>query len=123
MNNQEFFDKAVTHLREQQVKATDLISCYGGCSYTIVVAGRTLHCGVGGTMTQTVLDAVVQAGLNSGAIDYVIKELPEAFELYQCVDRQLLVDTQSLHDGVEPANWEGELLALAARYNLEFTAS
>lgn len=129
MNNQEFFNKSVAHLRKQGCKSisTRATTSTGGvlCTYkTTTEAGAVLMCAVGGVMTPEVL-ADLETSSSSDmyqAIGSIMEKYESARLLFSGVDPMLLRRMQAVHDVHPVSSWEGLFQIAAESYNLEYTA-
>lgn len=116
MTDQEIFDKVVTHLRQQKVRATQWpgsITCYYRTSQGLKCAVGCLipdelynpsfeGCSVGKAWSQRGLDVVLRnIGIDDSQVEF-------------------LRDLQSIHD-TDIANWEDDLEELAVNYHLKYT--
>jgi hypothetical protein len=131
MNNQEFFDKTVAHLRTQKVP------CYvetGGGSNCLYVKktedGKVLHCAVGAHFEPSMLR---EPGF-VGDVDTLFSGHQQIKALFDGVSRPLLKAAQQLHDSASPGSdynagfntfegeaFEQEVHMLAARFGLVYT--
>lgn len=118
MNNQEFFDKAVAHLRKQGRRASN---SQMGCRYRIEVDGVMLACAVGGVMPDDLAREVIAAGLNGSNIHNVRLEMRQVDELFAGVDESLMGAVQDVHDCFEPESWENRFLKVAQDFELTYT--
>lgn len=99
MNNQEAFNRIVTHLRKQGQASRRVISCLGeSCAYR---GEHGMRCAVGVLLTDEFYRASME-GLQvlSDEVSAVIKKaLPD-------VDLMLLDRMQAIHDNYDPHRWE-----------------
>ena len=112
MNNQEFFDKTLAHLRQQGVRSAQGARClYRGPDGT--------KCAIGFHIP----DELYESEMEGKGVGYLITHFPEVQPLFNGVNRYLLSEMQTLHDtwmpyGVE--SMEGRAKAIASEYALTY---
>lgn len=131
MNNQEFFDKTVAHLRKQKVPCFKVHDMGTNCLYVHETPeGKVLHCAVGAHFDPALLTSPGYVG----DVDTLFGEHPQIAALFEGVDRPLLRDAQLLHDSAEDGGrggrgfttfegeaFEAEVKLLASKYGLAYT--
>lgn len=131
MNNQEFFDKTVAHLRKQKVPCFKVHDMGTNCLYAHETPdGQVLHCAVGAHFDPGMLRSWDYVG----DVDTLFGEHPQIAALFEGVDRPLLRDAQLLHDSAEDGGrgdrgfktfegekFEWEVQKLAGKFGLTYT--
>jgi hypothetical protein len=114
MDNQEFYDKSVAHLRKQRRKALLVTTC----------AYRTddgLACAVGGVMPDDLAANVVTTGNNTTSINDLLVENRAVAAFFRGVDTRLIENMQRVHDREEISDWEREFRWVARSFKLTYT--
>ena len=112
MNNQEFFDKTMEHLRKQGVSSARGASClYRGPEGT--------RCAIGFHIP----DDMYNLRMEGAGVSNLLQNYPELKSLFESVTPGLLSEMQTLHDvwldrGVECM--EGRAKAIASEYVLTY---
>lgn len=109
-SNQEAFDKVVSHLLTQnkqcREKGEDV-----GCRYRL----NNLKCAIGALIP----DDLYCESIEGIPIDELILDSPVFAELFQKVDKDLLIWLQKVHDHNKPEKWFDGLLQVAINYELK----
>ena len=115
MNNQEFFDRTVEHLRKQNCQAKDDTDC----KYRTVVDGVTLMCAVGCHLT----DDIYKDTFEGHSIYALMKYSLTVRNLFSGVSIKLIRNMQCIHDNdincVE--EWEEQFKYCAEAHGLIYT--
>lgn len=121
MNNQEFFDASVRHLRQQGERA---INYAKQCVYEMDVGGgRTLMCAVGGVMTPELRQLCRMEGVNGNGARMLRSCLPAADKFFGDVNTELMEHMQIVHDNEPVECWETRFAGVARKYGLVYTES
>ena len=115
MNNQEIFDKVVTHLLTQNEQSLKDGQCYYRTE-------EGLSCAVGCLIPDKLYNSDIEgigltppyASLING-LGPVLKEAGIGKDSYVLLDR-----LQELHDCNEPSTWMVKILRIARQFNLEY---
>ena len=105
MNNQQAFDKMVTHLFTQKCKAEDMA---GRCAYRGV---KGLKCAVGALISDD--------DYNEGFEGKTIREFADDIPSLLHVSTNMLGEMQTIHDAYGCDEWFKECRKVATRYNLD----
>ena len=109
MNNQEFFDKTMEHLRKQGVRSARGTSClYRGPEGT--------RCAIGFHIP----DDMYNLRMEGAGVSNLLQKYPELRSLFESVTPGLLSDMQTLHDTWMPVGMEGRAKAIASKYALTY---
>ena len=106
MNNQQAFDKMVTHLFTQKVQALDT---NGTCQYKV---DNGLKCAVGALIS----DADYNEEFEGSPVHDIIYNIPDLVHL----DIDILTRVQCIHDEFAPKHWFRELSNTCALFNLDY---
>ena len=105
MNNQEFYDKTMAHLRKQKVPSMSMAGD-GACAYRgAVVDGVPTMCAVGAHLP----DSMFAGGIpdwNTESVAELCRTKPEVAQIFEGVDASLMRTMQNLHD--EASNGDNE---------------
>lgn len=111
MDNQEFFDKTVEHLRSQGCKSLDE---HGNlCKYR---AG-TLKCAIGGHIPEDIYDVRFEYK----PIPELCYDEPSIAKLFNGVTMDLMVWMQNIHDAYKVEEWESKFKYVAELFGLVYT--
>lgn len=115
MTKQEIFDKVVTHLLTQKVKAAvfDPETGAEACRYRDDCGNK---CAVGCLIP----DDLYSNAMESLGVGTLLDRYPSLESVLPSEYRTMLWDLQQVHDGHEPDQWTCELKILAAKYGLGF---
>jgi hypothetical protein len=120
MDNQEFYDKSVAHLRRQGAKA--LMNGEGAQGGTCAYRTKDgLACAVGGVMPDDLAAKVVAAGHNTMAIGPLMRSNQDVAKFFRGVERSLIADMQLVHDWCAVPYWEQEFIQIAGNFRLTYT--
>lgn len=120
MNNQEFFDKSVAHLRKQGRTAR----AFRDGDTTVSCMYRTpegLGCAVGGTMPDDLVAKVLASNGNTWRFGLLASDVPEVGTFYRGVDHSLIGRMQQVHDNYEQPEWELRFRRVAGQHDLVYT--
>ena len=106
MNNQQAFDKMVTHLFTQKKQALT----NGQCQYK---TADGLQCAVGALIS----DADYNEEFEGQPVHDIIYSIPDLVHL----DIDILTRAQCIHDEYAPKDWFRELSNTCALFNLDYT--
>lgn len=117
---QEIFDQSATHLLKQNKQAMNGMTCRyradDGCK-----------CAVGGIIPDELYDPVIEARAANWFFETVVGENNHGrtgqirrtiAEYFGFANQRLLMQLQTIHDGVKPPFWKGELTLLAKDFGL-----
>ncbi len=114
MNNQEAFNKIVTHLRKQGQKSvvkhpgrTDDICMYRGLN--------GMSCSVGCLIP----DDIYSPEMEDTNVRALLERFPKVAEHLKDVDLIVLVEMQAVHDRGIPDEWEDKFVSVGARLKLD----
>ena len=110
MNNQEFFDKTLAHLKQQGVRSAGGAKClYRGPNGTSCAIGFHIP------------DELYKSEMEGKGVGNLLGHYPELRPLFKGVSDGLMIELQSLHDnGLGTSYFEGQAERIAARYNLVY---
>ena len=110
MNNQEFFDKTLAHLKQQGVCSARGTSClYRGPNGTSCAIGFHIP------------DELYKPEMEGKSVGNLLGHYPELRPLFKGVSDVLMVELQSLHDnGLGTSYFEEQVEKIAARYHLTY---
>ena len=110
MNNQEFFDKTMEHLRKQGVPSARGTSClYRGPNGTSCAIGFHIP------------DELYKPEMEGKEVGNLLGHYPELRPLFKGVSDGLMLELQLLHDNdLGTSYFEGQAEKIAARYHLAY---
>ena len=107
MNNQQFFDVTVAHLRKQGKPAIEP----GFCAY-LTSDGK--KCAVGCHIPAGVYKREMEG---NGSVR-LMKDFPEVAKIFAGVGPALIDEMQKTHDNIRPSHWEVHFEDTARRFSL-----
>ena len=110
MNNQEFFDKTLAHLKQQGVRSAQGASClYRGPDGT--------KCAIGFHIP----DELYESEMEGKGVGNLLVHYPELKPLFEGVSDGLMIELQGLHDNdLGTSYFEGMVEKIASRYKLVY---
>ena len=110
MNNQEFFDKTLAHLKQQGVPSARGASClYRGPEGT--------RCAIGFHIP----DDMYNLRMEGAGVSNLLQNYPELRHLFKGVSDELMIELQGLHDNyLGTSYFEERVEKIAARYHLAY---
>lgn len=111
MDNQEFFDKTVEHLRNQGCKAEDKYGMY--CRYS---AGNR-KCAIGAHIP----DEIYHERFEKIRIANLLQEEPSLAKIFNGVGIDLMRQMQLIHDTFLVKEWESQFDYVAEKFGLTYT--
>ena len=110
MNNQEFFDRTLAHLKQQGVRSAEGAKClYRGPYRTKCANGFHIP------------DELYKPEMEGRGVGNLLDRYPELKPLFEGVSHELMIELQGLHDNdLGTSYFEERVEKIAARYQLTY---